>query len=61
MPLVGKKTLIVNAVIALAALYPPLAEIVSKHPVMTLQAITYANIVLRFLTKGRVSLFGSDS
>jgi hypothetical protein len=61
MILVGKKTLIVNAIIALAALYPPASEWVSHHAVLTLQIISYANIILRFLTKGRVTLFGSDS
>jgi hypothetical protein len=60
-PLVQSKTLIVNGVIALAALYPPAAEWVSHHAVLTLSIITYANIVLRLITKDRLTLFRSDS
>lgn len=53
----GRKTLIVNAIIALAALYPPVGEWVKAHPEIVLQGIALVNIGLRFATKGKVRIF----
>ena len=53
------KTVLVNLVIALAALYPPVQEWVQAHPEQTLIGITAINAALRYVTKGRVSLFNS--
>jgi hypothetical protein len=55
------KTLIVNAVIGLAALYPPAADWVSHNATLALSIIGIANVALRLVTKGRVTLFGSES
>lgn len=52
----GRKTLIVNAIVALAAFYPPVGEWVQAHPELVLQAIAIINIGLRFATKGKVRL-----
>jgi hypothetical protein len=60
-PLVESKTLIVNAIIALAAIYPPVGKWVSEHAVLTMQLIVYANMALRLITKDRLTLFRSDS
>jgi hypothetical protein len=54
------KTLIVNAIIALAALYPPVAEWVSGHAALALSFIGGANMLLRLITKNRLSLFASE-
>jgi hypothetical protein len=59
--LVTSKTLIVNAIIALAALYPPVGHWVSQHATLVLEAIGYANIALRLVTHSRLSLWSSDS
>lgn len=61
MPLVGKRTLIVNAIIALAALHPKAQAFVQAHPMAVLQGIGIVNAVLRFLTKGKVTLFAGDN
>lgn len=55
------KTAIVNAVIALAPLYPPAMHWIQANPALTLQIIVGANFILRLVTKKRVSLFGSDA
>jgi hypothetical protein len=51
------KTLIVNAVVAVSALYPPAAHWVSTHAGLTLQLIVYANLALRLVTKSKLTLF----
>lgn len=55
-PLEGRKTLIVNAIIALSALYPPVGNFVQENPQMVLTGLAAVNIVLRFVTKGKVRL-----
>ena len=55
------KTLIVNFIVATAALYPPAATWVSAHATLALTLIGSANMLLRLITKNRISLFGSDS
>jgi hypothetical protein len=59
-PLLQSKTIIVNAIIALAACYPPAAAWVSAHPVLTLQFITYANVALRLVTHSRIALYRAE-
>lgn len=56
-PVFASKTVIVNAIIAIAALYPPVGGWVSAHPEATLNGIVALNIALRFITKGKVTLF----
>jgi len=53
----GRKTLIVNAVIAAASLYPPVGTWVSQNPETVLQIIAGVNILLRLVTKGKVRLW----
>lgn len=57
----ASKTQVVNAIIALAPLYPPAFQWIQSHAVLTLQLVVYGNMLLRFISHGRVSLFGSDS
>jgi hypothetical protein len=52
----GRKTLIVNAVVALSALYPPIGDFVSNNPEIVLNGLALVNIALRFITKGKVRL-----
>lgn len=59
--LIASKTLVVNVIIALAALYPPIGTWVSAHAVLVLSVVTYANIGLRLATHQKLSLFGSDT
>jgi hypothetical protein len=59
--LVKSKTLIVNAIIAGAALYPPAAEWVSHNAALALSLLGLLNFALRLVTHQRVALFGSDS
>jgi len=53
------KTLIVNALIALASLYPPVGGWVQANPETALQLLALVNFALRFITKNKVSLFPS--
>lgn len=53
----GRKTLVVNAIIALSALYPPVGDFVRANPELVLNGIAALNIVIRFATKGKVRLF----
>lgn len=56
----ASKTVLVNAIIALSALYPPAAAWVQAHAALTLELLTYANILLRLVTHKGVSLFGDS-
>jgi hypothetical protein len=56
-PLEGRKTLLINAIIAFSALYPPVGEFVQANPELVLNGVALVNIVLRFVTKGKVRLF----
>lgn len=58
-PLVASKTVIVNAIVALAAFYPPIGEWVSANPSLSLQILAGINFALRLVTKGKVVLFNS--
>lgn len=53
------KTLIVNALIALASLYPPVGGWVQGNPDTALQILAIVNFALRFVTKNKVVLFPS--
>ena len=55
------KTILVNLLIALGTAYPPVGQFVSAHPNETLLALGALNIALRWISKGRVNLFGSDA
>ena len=49
------KTVVANAIVALAALYPPASDWISSHPQVFGVALTLLNIGLRFLTTGAIS------
>lgn len=49
--------MIVNALIALSAFFPPVQSFVQAHPTETLIGIGVLNGLLRYITKGRVVLF----
>lgn len=50
------KTLIMNAVVALAAFYPPAAEFVKANAEMCLMSLGMVGMALRMFTKGAISL-----
>jgi hypothetical protein len=51
------KTILVNFAIAAAALfYPPAAEWISGHPVEVSSLFAIVNIVLRVVTKDKISI-----
>lgn len=56
-PIFESKTAIVNAIIALAPLYPPARDWVSANPAETLAIIGVVNLLLRWITKQRVVLY----
>lgn len=56
-PLLTSKTIVVNAVVALAAMYPPAQEFVANHAPLVLSAIGILNVVLRLVTKSKIVLF----
>jgi hypothetical protein len=51
------KTLAVNLVAMLASLYPPVGAVVATHPQEAVLALGVANLLLRLVTKKKVSLF----
>ena len=51
------KTLAIQAATLAAAFYPPITAFVAAHPEETLGILALANTILRFVTKGKVSLF----
>jgi hypothetical protein len=51
------KTIAAQAITIAAAFYPPLTTVVSAHPAETLVMLGLFNVFLRYITKGRVSLF----
>ena len=51
------KTLAVNLIVMLASLYPPVGATVAAHPQVAVLALGVANLLLRFATKKKVSLF----
>lgn len=61
----ASKTAVVNFIILLAGaaafFWPSAAKLIQEHAASVLSGIGVANIGLRFITHGRVSLFGSDS
>lgn len=59
-PLLKSKTIIVNAVVAVAALYPPAQQFVADHAALVLSSLGLVNMVLRMVTKDKIVLF-SDS
>lgn len=51
------KTLIVNLIMALAALFfPGVGEYVKAHPELVMSVFAGLNIALRFLTKGAIQI-----
>jgi len=51
------KTILVNFVVAAAALfYPPAAQYISAHPAEVAALLSIVNILLRTVTKDRISL-----
>ena len=55
--LFASKTIAAQAITIAAAFYPPIAAVVSTHPTETLVILGLLNVGLRYITKGRVSLF----
>lgn len=51
------KTLAFQAVTIAGAFYPPIAALISAHPTEAALIVGLANTALRFITKGRISLF----
>lgn len=56
-PITRSKTAWVNAIIAVASLFPAAAQWVSENPQATLLALGAINLALRLVTKGKVTLF----
>jgi hypothetical protein len=55
-PFYLSKTLIVNAIIAIAAFFPSVRSWVQENPGITLTAVTALGTALRIVTKGRLVL-----
>lgn len=55
--LFASKTVILNAIAAIAVIYPPAAAIVSENPELAVGALTALNFILRLVTSRRVQLF----
>jgi len=55
--LFASKTVILNALAAIAVIYPPAAAIVSENPELAVGALTVLNFILRIVTSKRVQLF----
>lgn len=53
----ASKTAVVNGLIMLSTLWPPVGNLVKAHPELTLLAVPALNVALRMITKDRVVLF----
>jgi hypothetical protein len=53
----ASKTIAAQAITAAAALFPSVRELVAAYPGETLVILSLVNTALRYVTKGRVSLF----
>lgn len=53
---VRSKTVWFNLIVALAAFVPAVSEWVKAHPEMVMQGLVAVNVLLRFLTKDKLSL-----
>lgn len=51
------KTIVVNAVAAATVFYPPVGALVSANPEIAVGFIALLNLVLRFITRQKVTLF----
>lgn len=51
------KTVAVNTIVALTALYPPAATLVAAHPQETLLVLAGVNLILRLVTKKKIQIF----
>lgn len=51
------KTLAFQALTIAGAFYPPVAALISAHPTEAAIIVGLVNTALRYVTKGRVSLF----
>ena len=56
-PFFTSKTVLINGVIALAAFYPPVGSWISAHPEATLQGLAVVNVLVRLVTKGKITLY----
>ena len=52
--ILDSKTIWVNAILAIAAFFPGVSQVVTAD--VAIQLIAFINIVLRFLTKGSIGL-----
>jgi hypothetical protein len=54
------KTVLLNAVALVAMLVPVAREWIEKNPVTVVQALAAVGLILRFVTSGKISIFGDD-
>lgn len=54
------KTMLVNGVVVIASFFPSVRDWMQAHPDTTMQLVAGANLLLRTITSGKVTLFGSD-
>lgn len=54
----ASKTALAQVITFAAGFYPPARVLVAAHPTETLAILAVVNTALRFITKGRVALFG---
>lgn len=54
------KTILLNILALVAMAIPAVAQWVKENPVEPIAALTALNVLVRFVTKGRISIFGGD-
>ncbi|WP_193214950.1 hypothetical protein [Luteolibacter marinus] len=60
-PFYQSKTVWLNALVLVSTFIPPVAEWLEKNPVSALEVLGALNLLVRFATTGRVTLFDDDS
>jgi len=50
------KTMWMNMLVAIAAFLPPVQDYIGKHPETFVWVLTVANMILRFISKGKIVL-----
>jgi hypothetical protein len=53
------KTFWVNLIVLVSAFFPPVKAWLAANPETAIGAVTAVNVLLRFITSGRISLFGA--
>ena len=59
-PFFKSRTVLTNALFAVLSLYPPLGRWISANPETAIQFMAVVNLLLRYVTKGGISLFPQD-